>query len=361
VQPHSKTAVTAGGVHFLPSLSTSITILGNSPALELFENTDLEHLGRLEFFVDYWLQPAIPAYSLEELTQHLWDVRGHWERFRPTLISSGIPAHPFSASDWLQWRIGNLYPVKCPARYPWITKAALSEYTECTWFREVPLEIGNAGRKSGDLLIDGPLLGVFSTTAQKADLELFTNSVTLCEYDAAPLLPWLNREAAEWVERELRPKFFVAKLSVIDRLEEALAGRSHRDVWESCAAILSRALSSHDAKMANELDVAFSLATPDCYGLTAFRGSSGGLARVVEFIGYCEKELVIGTLVRLHDQPRARFSREREITGRSVTRERFADSETRKACVTSPTFLEHEVRTLRQTPHERTDQSGKDQ
>jgi hypothetical protein len=289
-EPHTAAAVRNGGVWISPKPWVALQILTPGEFISLFEHEELSRLGWLERFVQFWLlRWDLRGSSASVLAERLLQFIDLWGMHRGYLLAHGIPLHEYSP-DWLHWRIGNLYPVKCPLVYPnfWFDDSR-------TWFGERPRIL--RGARPGDSRLRTHItLGATALVDNCVDLNLTASQLTYCSYDEAPNLPWIDEVAARWIEKELRPAFLVAKISVLHQVREALRNENAATLWPDASAILGRFLNRIDAGKANEFDVAFSI-----YPVTAdhedrlFSGSSGGLFRLLEFVGRCEKELCVGT------------------------------------------------------------------
>lgn len=254
---------------FVPSFEEALEFLAPASALALFESADMDRLAEREAACLYLTRDAAPLYTTDELADLLAAFLEHLERNRDPLLRTGHPRTDFSRSWWLNWHLTKLYYTKLP-----------------TTIRMV------RSRQTGDFersYVWGEALEVDECLPESEGRA----------YEDAPIFENLDPADANRLEAS-RGKVFGAKVAILERLTTALRRRDAMDLWPRCLEVLTEMFLGAEVEFFLRIDRSYT-------GFDVLRGAvideeddliAGGLSDLLEVIGHCEKELVIGTMDR---------------------------------------------------------------
>ena len=142
------------------------------------------------------------------------------------------------------------------------------------------------------LPIDDYVLSCYHTSVSAHRREFNQIETPECGYLGADSFSELDPEDCTRIEVD-RAKFYDTKLRVLKILSKAVAHRDSSNIWPDCLNILTETLSGEEAEFFLKIDryyLGYDLMTGEI--LTESGLLPGGLTNLVEFIGYCEKEML---------------------------------------------------------------------
>jgi len=290
-------------------------------ALSIFEDEDLTRLATRVSAVEYLQSSFTPFYTLKELADLINKFISHLYQNRDHLIKTGFPETSFESSIWLDVRLNKLYYTKLPLIDP-ITKGCLENRVDISlitrsvknsttvtknidgnlkfhyiWAKDTIPEgqMINLGPDTGTLIMgsgnlwgkEGPFFGDESP-------------VEICDYDkAAPISGLKNNDAENIVN--LRDSVFELKVEILQRLQKALYSGSGENLLEDCIGLILKNLTLEEINFLLYVDQFY--AKKVAGGIISFSPNYGGfvyhsagISDLIEVIGYCQKEIEIGTM-----------------------------------------------------------------
>jgi hypothetical protein len=251
----------------------------------LVENTDpaaLEsRVWATLYLVEKGREPGLPLYSLDELAERLEGFARFQREERESLLSTGLPSRVFARSRWLASQASRLYPVRrtlhsLPCNPPLDPHG---EPSFPTWAKVVPFA-------------DQP--GV-----QRQP----------CGFEHASLIDGLTAEDARRLEH-LRPKLLDLKVSVLERLADALRKGTADELQKACLDQIAETLCREELDLCLSVDGRYVEVPEKWVGLAPALAYSlgydgfippGGLSSVLELLGHVEQELTIGTMCKTRE------------------------------------------------------------
>jgi len=227
---------------WLDHIGDALFQLPAEETLTLFEQ-DLEELKSRIQITAYLSNEHVPFYSIEDLGNLIGLLLEHQEENKDSLIQTGYPQTGFIQSPWLDSGLAFLYATKMPVVPPEMTISD-SEivYTYGEWSAD------------GTIPIEG----------------FDPDDITHIE--------------------EGRSKIYDIKKEILKTLLHVLKKRDESSLWEDCLNIFTGGLLKED--------IVFWLKMDRIYLEEEIRFLSGGITDILWLIGYCEKELTIGTMDR---------------------------------------------------------------
>ena len=146
------------------------------------------------------------------------------------------------------------------------------------------------------LPIDDYVLSCYHTSLSAHRREFNEIEPPECGYLEADSFSELDPEDCVRIEVN-RAKFYDTKLRVLKILSKAVAHRDSSNIWPDCLNILTETSSGEEAEFFLKTDRYYlgdDLMTGEI--LTESGLLPGGFTNLLEFIGYCEKEITIGTM-----------------------------------------------------------------
>ncbi len=290
-------------------------------ALSIFEDEDLTRLATRVSAVEYLQSSFTPFYTLKELADLINKFISHLYQNRDHLIKTGFPETSFESSIWLDVRLNKLYYTKLPLIDP-ITKGCLENRVDISlitrsvknsttvtknidgnlkfhyiWAKDTIPEgqTINLGPDTGTLIMGGNFLG--------SKEGLFTDDgtpVETCDYGEAALISGLENRDAEKIVN-LRESVFELKIEILQRLQKALYSGSGENLLEDCIGLILKNLTLEEINFLLYVDQFY--AKKVAGGIISFSPNYGGfvyhsagISDLIEVIGYCQKEIEIGTM-----------------------------------------------------------------
>ena len=269
--PHAAGVAEGDGsrLDFVPSLEEALGFLDPASALELFESEDTDQLAQREAAFRYITRDTTPLYTTNELAELLDAFIAHLERNRGPLLRTGHPRTDFSRSWWLNWHLTTLYYTKVPVGVRMVRNQAGDFERSYVWGEG--LDIGEGFPASGGRT-----------------------------HEDEPSFADLDPADADRLEAN-RGKVLAAKVASLEHLGTALRRRDANGLWPRCLRVLTEAFLGEEVEFFLRVDRAYT-------GFDLLSGTvidedadlrAGGLTDLLEVVGHCEKELVVGTMDRM--------------------------------------------------------------
>jgi hypothetical protein len=293
------------GVKFDPSLDEALSYLPPDEALAAFESLDPSLFRQREQLINYFSDPAVPFYTLEELADLMSEYAAHLVANRESLIETGLPKTSFERCNWLDQRLSCLYFTKLPV-------SIHANIRQCEHYRAELM--GSVERDvEGNLIYDyawGEICPVSGRVALGADgpvayeskaLEGASSPIPRCSYEQASTVTGLTPEVAQRLDRD-RGKLLDTQLALLNVLATCMQNHESREcMWNRSLEVLMRAWTRQEIDFYFQIDSIF--AERNVLGYLVFlhsdpsyRVSWGGIRNLLNVIGHCLKESTIGTM-----------------------------------------------------------------
>ena len=286
-------------------------------------NTELKERSAAVYYLS---DKDTPLLTLAELAELIEAFTIHLECNKDVLIRTGRYRINFQRSWWLHTSLTNLYYTKMPSA---IDPVPLEMQA---------LDIDPCGHH---LPIDDYVLSCYHTSLSAHRREFneieapecgcrccFLIETPECGYLEAESFSDLDPEDCTRIEVN-RAKFYDTKLRVLKILSKAVAHRDSSNIWPDCLNILTETLSGEEAEFFLKMDryyLGYDLMTGEI--LTESGLLPGGFTNLLEFIGYCEKEITIGTMNHCKEALKTAGLAFRTEYGQNTWREKEANTPT---------------------------------
>jgi excisionase family DNA binding protein len=242
-------------VWFFPDIGEALQYLSQEEALALFERGDLDLLRARQLYAAFMGSRDAPLYTVRQCANQINGLLKHQQKDRQSMVETGYPRTAFKYSVILTQQMVELYPVRWPS--------------------EVKEE-------------DGEYLYTWSSARWQDDDQP-------CSYEEAPLVPGLSVQDAARLEY-LRGRFFDSRAEVLRTLVLCLREDDPEALWRDSKAALIKYLSADEAYFLMEIDN--SQKSSEYAQPKSLLSAKGGLSGLLSLVGYCEKELRIGTMAK---------------------------------------------------------------
>ncbi len=273
-------------------------------------NTELKERSAAVYYLS---DKDTPLLTLAELAELIEAFTIHLECNKDVLIRTGRYRINFHRSWWLHTSLTNLYYTKMPSAID-----------------PVPLEMQGLDLDpcGHHLPIDDYVLSCYHTSLSAHRREFNEIEPPECGYLEADSFSELDPEDCTRIEVN-RAKFYDTKLRVLKILSKAVAHRDSSNIWPDCLNILTETLSGEEAEFFLKMDryyLGYDLMTGEI--LTESGLLPGGFTNLLEFIGYCEKEITIGTMNHCKEALKTAGLAFRTEYGQNTWREKEANTPT---------------------------------
>jgi len=241
----------------------------------------------------------------------------HLKCNRDVLVRTGRYRIDFGRSGWLHASLTNLYYTKLPS-YGSNIRIGLAKEKD-------RLSLDSCGHH---LPIDQYQANCYHVNTTGECREFKGIDTPECGFLETDSFSELDSSASQRIETN-RADFFSLKLRVLSILRNAVANRDSLNLWADCLDVLTQTLTGEEAEFYLKMDrfyLGYDLMTGEILEETDLR--PGGLTNLLEFIGYCEKEITIGTMHHSKEALAAANLAFRTEYGQNTWREKDANTGT---------------------------------
>ncbi|MCZ6691072.1 MAG: hypothetical protein O7H41_15900 [Planctomycetota bacterium] len=270
-------------------------------ALAIFEDPheDLDVLAQREFLTSHLTDYRTPFYTLDELEALTESLIVHTQHNSEHLLRTGYPQTLFIRSFWLGELLSNLYYTKLPAAIDVIQLPEREEHEIPKGFLISGLashdpEVRYTWGKSHGRAPFGP--GISTILWGRLLMPRSApEDYPKCSHEEAPYLKGMTPEIGRRLE-EGREQIHALKIEILHCILEALRRRDHSQLWTRSLDVLKSALSKEEIEFYMAADRFYSgydarlPRRPEGWD----RPVPGGLSCIVQAVGFCEEELLIG-------------------------------------------------------------------
>jgi len=296
---------------FAGLLSRALACMKPQSALRFCETEDLAAYRQRVHAARVLANPFTPLYTLQELARLTASFLEHQEGNRDALLATGHPATNFGLSPWFDTFLNKLYYTKIPIALvegrktegigPGLPKPAYPK-SYVDWRRPgvpvgswQPYLFSFFGRR--DEQQSEPFLPLGWTWARRR-----RSLWSTCSYEDADRIVGLNKADADRLNH-LRANLFELKVTLLTRVHSALVSQDTTNLWPQSVALFIDRMRGDDADFLLQMDRVYAShdVKTGAKQIKPIPLMAGGLTSLLEFIGYIEKELTLGTLTKTRD------------------------------------------------------------
>src|SRR5579864_1182360 len=297
----------------LPTLLVkALACMAPEAALHFCETENLATYRQRSQAARVLADPITPLYSLQELTRLTAQFLDHQERNRDALISTGHPVTHFGLSAWFDTFLNKLYYTKVPIKLiesPGLGGRIRHKPFIPIGYAEWPLPGTSVANYVPSLIqnwhvsyqYEGEPFPQLERLWARRRVSGRRRVWAPCSYENADRVAGIS-EADEKRLANLRPKLFQLKIRLLTEAHRVLLKQNASDLWSKCSGELIELLRGDDAEFLLSMDQVY--AGHNLMSSKSKRRSVrvpfmvGGLTNMLEFLGFIEKELKLGTLTK---------------------------------------------------------------